>query len=150
MSRDWRPIENVLWDERIYRQRGERLSESKWLLKGENGKPDEPLWNDEARRDYPALSFLLPGFECETYVKIAKNPAAASVYAAAEEQVAALRDAVVKQVNEGKRELSLEGIRVNETVKKWFLGELDSNFYYADENNALFREWLQEKVKEAG
>lgn len=149
MSRDWRPIEQVMADEQIYRLRGTRLSETKLVLKGENGNPDEQLWNDEARKDYPALSFLLVGFEYETYGKIKDDPAATSVYLVIEKQVGALRDAVKRQLGEGKKRLSIEGVKVNETVRKWFLGELDGNFHYADENNRLFKEWIQGKIREA-
>ena len=34
---------------------------------------------------------------------------------------------------------------VDETVAKWFVGELDSGFYYSDWNNKILNEYLEEK-----
>lgn len=34
----------------------------------------------------------------------------------------------------------------DETLVKWYLGELDSNFYYSDYNNELLQEYLFNKI----
>ena len=103
MSRDWRPIEQVMADEQIYRLQGTRLSEAKLVLKGENGNPDEQLWNDEARAEYPVLCFLLPGFETKEYEKTCSDEMVRRVYKKIEEDLNTLSDSVRKQLSAGKK-----------------------------------------------
>ena len=59
--RDWRPIEFVMADIGLLKECGKRLREEKFtqIIPGKDGIP---MWNDEARTEFPDLSFLLSGF----------------------------------------------------------------------------------------
>ena len=48
------------------------------------------------------------------------------------------------------RSLSMDEVAdtVPKTVLDWFEGELDINFYYREENNALFKEYIDNLIKE--
>ena len=36
--------------------------------------------------------------------------------------------------------------QLNKTVEKWFLGKLDESFYYSDQNNQLFGDYIENQM----
>ena len=157
MSRDWKPFEAIIVDENVYMTRGEYLHDFKITKHLKEGDEGIPMWNDEARKEFPNLCYLLDPFETETYKEL--DDVSRSVYREIEGQVGILADHIRKQVRENVRSLSMDKVvrnlsmdevadTVPKTVLDWFEGELDINFYYREENNALFKEYIDDLIKE--
>lgn len=146
MSRDWKPFEAVIADENAYMTRGEYVHDSKITM--HFGDEDIPMWNDEARKEFPNLCYLLDHFETKTYKEL--NDTNRPVYQEIEEQVGILADHIRKQMKDDVRSLSMDEVAdtVPKTVLDWFEGELDINFYYREENNALFKEYIDNLIQE--
>lgn len=149
MSRDWRPFEAVIADENAYMTRGEYIHDAKFTVHLK--KDDEkgiPMWNDEARKEFPNLCYLLDHFETKTYKEL--DIISGPVYREIEEQVGRLADHIRKQMQNKVRNLSMDEVsdQVPKTVLDWFEGELDINFYYHEENDALFKEYINDLIKE--
>ena len=144
MSRDWKPFEAVIADENAYMTRGEYVHDSKFTM--HFGDEEIPMWNDEARKEFPNLCYLLDHFETKTYKEL--NDTNRPVYQEIEEQVGRLADHIRKQMKDDVRSLSMDEVTVPKTVLDWFEGELDINFYYREENNALFKEYIDKLIQE--
>ena len=144
MSRDWKPFEAVIADENAYMTRGEYVHDSKFTM--HFGDEDIPMWNDEARKEFPNLCYLLDHFETKTYKEL--DDVSRSVYREIEEQVGRLADHIRKQMKDNVRSLSMDEVTVPKTVLDWFEGELDINFYYHEENDALFKEYIDKLIQE--
>ena len=142
MSKDWRPIEQVAVDEAIYIKKGSYVHDARFTY--DFGGREEQAWNDEARTAFPNLSFLLDGFEMQTYGQI-KGTDATEFYRNIEEQIDRLSSVVREQVRE-KKPITVDEVGVDDTVKDWFLGKLDAGFYYNEENNKVFSEWIAERI----
>jgi len=144
MSRDWRPFEAVIADEEAHMMRGEYIHDSKIVMhyKGQ----DKPLYNLEPRTPFPNLCYLLEGFEMKTYDAIKDDPQACRFYEYIEGQIGQLADTLRAQIKEGKR-LNLDDVNiVDPIIKDWFMGELDPSFYYREENNEKFCEWIDAQI----
>ncbi len=144
MSRDWRPFEAVIADEEAHMMRGEYIHDSKIVMhyKGQ----DKPLYNLEPRTPFPNLCYLLEGFEMKTYDAIKDDPQACQFYEYIEGQIGQLADTLRTQIKEGKR-LNLDDVNiVDPIIKDWFMGELDPSFYYREENNEKFCEWIDAQI----
>lgn len=148
MSRDWRPFEAVIADENAYMIRKEYIHDSKVTFHLRSGDKGIPMWNDKARKEFPNLCYLLDHFETKTYKEL--NDTSRPVYQEIEEQVGRLADHVRKQIKNNARNFSLYEVAdtVPKTVFDWFEGELDINFYYNEENNALFKEYIDNLIRE--
>ena len=143
MSKDWKPIEQVAVDEAIHAEKGSYLHNARFTY--DFGGREEQAWNDGARAAFPNLSFLLDGFEMQTYDQI-KGTDATEFYRNVEEQIDKLSSVVREQVRE-KKPISVDAVVADTTVKDWFLGKLDPGFYYNEENNKVFSEWIAERIE---
>lgn len=47
-----------------------------------------------------------------------------------------------------KGNAAFESCDVPETMKKWFVGKLDPDFYYSEENDRLYLEWLLKNTEQ--
>ena len=149
MSRDWKPFEQVIFDEEMYSREREYLHDMKLTVHLNNEDEGTPFYNEEARKEFPNLSFLLNNFELDTYpeIKNDKHGIIKSTYKDIEKEVGILSDTLRKQIKNNEK-LNLDDIENNipEKVKDWFMGELDVAFYYNEENNELFREYIEDRI----
>ncbi len=153
MSRDWCPAELFIADRAVKRERGYSLRETEFsLVNAENGA-QTPLTNKQARADYPELSFLYGGFD-RLYEEYSDNKAMRAVFDRFEKALIEAEKVLETEVPLSK-ELYLMDERefltqsVETVVQEWFLGRLDSNFYYNECNNAAFRVFLASEMDKA-
>ena len=145
MSRDWTPMEFIMVEEDVFARTGKRMSDAKLSMVTKDG--NKPMWNDDARREYPYLSFLFPRFETDLYPKI-RRKCQKKVYAEIEEEIAGFAKEIKERMRNGDRKhISLDGIVCDEFVHEWFLGKLDKNFYYAERNNEIFMSYINGKIR---
>lgn len=144
MSRDFRPIEAVAYDAQIYKEKGEYLHDARFTMVV--GDKEEPAYNDEARKAFPNLCYLLSGFEVSTYERIKDDDAAFLVWSRIEKSIGRMADSIHDQILAGKTKLTLDDLDVPDKIKSWFTGELDECFYYNTQNNVLFREWVMDEI----
>lgn len=143
MSRDWRPFEAVIADEQAHMSRGEYIHDAKITMyfKG----VDKPMYNEEARGPFPNLCYLLEGFELRIYDAIKDDPKKYAFYEQLEADVKQLSDTIRSQMQADKR-LCLDDVKVDPTIRDWFMGELDPNFYYREDNNEAFMDWIDKQL----
>ena len=143
--RDWRPIEFVISDVRLLKKCGERLRDAKFTFHVQDR--EVPMWNDEARRDYPDLSFLLDGFETRIYPTLKGDESLKEIYDGVEKDLHSLVTATEWQVNNPKAPKNAHaGEGVEETVLNWFFGKWgDEGFGSSEENNERLLEWVRER-----
>lgn len=137
MSRDLTPQELFLIDY----QGHNKLRAATLEFVGEDGTKQR-LDNHLAKDRYPELSFLYNGFD-ELYKKHSSDEKVLAVLDKLEEAIVG----VEQETLNGELPFTTP---FDETVRKWFNGELDEHFYYNDENDRLFEEFVKGEVaKEA-
>ncbi len=149
MSRDWKPFEQVIYDENAHLTRGEYIHDGKFTMHMKKEDDGVQLWNDDARKEFPNLSFLLEKFELVTYPEIKNDEYGViyDTYKGIEIEIGFLADTLRKQIQNNER-LNLDNAHVPNEVYDWFMGELDTCFYYREENNSLFREYIEDRILE--
>ena len=128
MGRSFTPREQYLADQYLIRETGCGLRGECFMTGTETGI-EYRLDNHLAKDRYPELSFLFGGFD-ELFLEVKESENALNVLDEAETE---LRACEAGEVKEG-------------TIYQWFMGKLDPCFYYNDENNRLFYEYLLQKV----
>lgn len=144
MGRDFTPLQQHLADNYIHDIKGEYLHNMHitWHIEGQK---DMKMWNDEARKQYPNLCFLLSGFETNEYEKIKDDELKLSCYAFAESILSKMVGDIDNQlktqegVNTPIFEFAKESIEYElcEKIYKWYMGKLDEHFYYHEDNTEL-------------
>lgn len=134
MSRDFTPEQLFLAD---YSQKNAlRNSTITWESpQGDTIRVDNHLVKDR----YPELSFLYDGFD-ELYKRYSDS-----------DKVLDVLDKIEKSITEAEVEC-LSGelpftTEFDTTVQAWFKGELDANFYYHEENDRLFSEFIEKQIE---
>lgn len=113
---------------------------------------EHKLYNADARRVYPNLSFLCNGFEMVVYPTIMDNKAKQTVYGKAEWVLSRLclvadgNDGAVKELEDFKNK-SLSNQELAECCGKFFEGKLCEG-YYQDENHNAFKDELERMAKD--
>jgi len=110
-------------------------------------------WNDDARRDFPKLSFLMGGFEMSIYQSLEKDSPEWAFYQTVEKflgiEMEMATHTFVEHTDKmmelcaDKSDLETKygdvGKHLSEAVKKWFEGNYVEHFYDARENTGAFR-----------
>lgn len=145
--RDWRPIEFVVNDVYLLKECGERLRNEKFTFHVQD--KEVPMWNDEARRDYPDLSFLLDGFETRIYPTLKDDEVLKEIYDGLEKDLHALVVATEWQINNPKAPQNAHaGEEVEEAVLNWFFGKWgDEGFDTSERNGERLLDWVGEKLE---
>lgn len=148
MSRDLKPIEIYNADKTIvevFHQKSMRDLTFTRL----DGKEVSFVDND-AKKYFPELSFLVEGFS-DIYNKYKVSDAALTLLNTFE---VAVKRCESKEATRQSLELykldikSFLNTKIDIVVQEWFNGYLDSNFYYAMENNRMFVDYIISKLEE--
>ena len=133
MSRDWTPRELWYADEMAYQTRGQRLRDAKfeYVIDGKH-IPMEDKQSEKIRSQYKELGFLfelLPNL----YNKLSNHPK--------------YRNRVLQRIEEHLEDLIKQNSgNDTDTVWLWYIGKLDSNFYYRRYNDELFYDYILDEV----
>lgn len=164
MSRDWKPYELYIVDR--CQDYDLRNSDIKWFVNGEEMKPSEELIlkRELLKEICPDLQFLLnevaniltPTLLQIDNVKFLLKQVNNAIKDEGDNICYGQNDdpSIVHKQLDYYRELiekkdieknGLHGLSVMEISKAWFYGALDSNFYYREQNNAKFLEYLNDE-----
>ena len=138
MSKDWTPQELALVDHFMMHFSHQKMEFE--LSLGGKSMGSVVTWDpdSEMAKQFPKLGFLFNPFE-RLWKKAKTNPHFRNKLLAAEKQLAELICRDISSISEHKvPDLS----NISETIVSWYLGKLDSGFYYNERNNELFMEWL--------
>lgn len=97
------------------------------------------LGNVETKSQFPELSFLFAPFG-RLYKEYASNPKAVKLFSEAEKALVDAEKAYTEK-KPFKRDTEL-----HRNISDWFLGELDSSFYYNEYNNEALYERLEDAI----
>lgn len=141
MSRDWTPIELYCVNEERKKQglgSFEDISIT-YVINGEE-IPSETDEFKEYKKQYKNLAFLYGDGMKKLVRKYGyKNNFLNNAFRKVENDLTDVISCVGN--NQVKKNL-------NPIVKNWFLGKLDSGFYYNTENNRLFDEYIENQMRE--
>lgn len=150
MGRDFTPAELYMADKAMKQTSGVALRERTITMHAADGTV-VPLTNKKAQKAYPELSFLFDSFKI-LYEKYENNATAHKVF----KQIETILVSVEQQFERNKAYCvsephgkSMENPVVQEdisVVQAWFFGNLDANFYYAEENNARFYTYIENRI----
>lgn len=138
MSRDFRPCDLYFYDA----QTGGKMRGGITLTvaTGENAGEKIEVGNRLATDRYPELSFLYSPFD-SLYESYKDNDKALKLLDDVEASLKSIAEECV-----GKSEpVPFKG-KHDDTVEKWFYGKLDTSFYYNEENNELFGQYLEMQI----
>lgn len=145
MSRDWTPREHYFAD--LYMQREYKSNfreESLDMVISYNGK-EESVYSDEEKkilRKYRELGFLFSRNLLSLYDRTKEHPIRRNrILNDIEIQLNTLIDCNKK--NGSSCEYPND---IDTTLLKWYLGELDNDFYYNQKNNKIFENYLFDKI----
>ena len=137
MSRDWRPFEKYLYDLQMDKQtRGEMTFTT---ADGESFRIDNHL----AKERYPELSFLYGPFDT-LYSKYENSETALAFLDGIEETLKACEAEITEKMAAAQAQSPH-----HDTIKAWFMGELDTCFYYREDNDRLLWEYLTMEIATA-
>ena len=147
MSKDFRPCDLFNADKHL------SLRDARFELKNVNTGESVPMVNEEARTAYPEMSFLFACFD-QLYEKNKGNEKALSVFAefesALKKEETTFQDNHFFEKSSGLslyKEYSLEHVPVEDVVREWFYGRLDSHFYYNEINNQALYDYMLLKLE---
>lgn len=154
MSRDWRPVELYINDKYFKEKHGNGLRDSVIMFRTPDGQ-EQPLSNLEMRKQYPELEFLA-GDVTKAFYEAHKNDK--DILALFDELETALRNTEAEFDKKQAFSTSLQLWKleseeiaqhpIDEVVKEWFYGNLDSNFYYNTENDEVLTSYIAQKIKD--
>ena len=148
MSRDLKPIEVYNADKTItevFHQKSMRDLTITQL----DGK-EIKLVNDEAKKYFPELAFLVEGFS-DIYEKYKTSDSALTILNKFETSIKKCehRDSTKQSLELYKLDIpTFLNTDIDIVVQEWFNGHLDPDFYYAIENNRLFIHYITSKLEE--
>ncbi len=152
MSRDWRPVELYVHDKMFKETYGSGLRDSTITLKTPDGQ-ERMLTNMEMREQYPELEFIAGDVTKQFYEQHKSDN---NVLAFFDEMETALRNAETDFENSrtipnaiGLFQLEPDELATHpiaEVVQEWFYGNLDSSFYYGEQNNQALVEYISQKI----
>lgn len=145
MSRDWTPREHYFAD--LYMQREYKSSfreESLNMTISYEGK-EEAVYTEEDKKilkKYRELGFLFSRNLLSLYERTSEHPIRRNRML---NELELQLEEIIKLHTE---KVALEDYPkyIDEYLLKWFLGELDKNFYYNSRNNKIFEDYLFQKI----
>ena len=145
MSRDWTPREHYFAD--LYMQREYKSNfreESLNMVISYQGK-EEAVYTEEDKkilRKYIELGFLFSRNLLSLYKRTEEHPIRRNRML---NELELQLEEIIKLHTE---KVALEDYPkyIDEYLLKWFLGELDKNFYYNSRNNKIFEDYLFQKI----
>lgn len=144
MSKDWTPVEQILAEKELKLVKGVLLRDTNRNLKISNGKGEfTPAYSEEqiARMDeYPTLSFLFSGY-LTVYEKMPNKTSRDTVLGNVEKELSQIAE-------KSYGSLSIDLSEFTETIVLWYVGKLCSHFYYNEENNENFADYLLEQYNQ--
>lgn len=149
MSKDFRPCDLYIADKVIKEKEGKGLRDLKVVWKNPNTNDEIIIGNEEAKKEYPEMSFLFDDFN-KLYEESKDNKNALKLFDDFEEALCVIEtefDAGQKSADLRlyvKEDISNEPVK--DVVQEWFYGRLDSNFYYNEWNNRLLTDYMKEKI----
>lgn len=156
MSRDLRPIDQYLYDKVLKAQKNTSLRDIVIIKTENNKKINEPLQDPDAKRHYPELSFLFPGFK-SMYNAYKSDKTARSIFNIFEKSIVQCENKISVNIKHypaskglyNKPNDAFYKTPIPIVVSEWFYGNLDSAFYYADENHYQFEEYIRYHIESA-
>ena len=148
---DYRPVENAISDIEIFMENGRYPHENHIKLLNLPDGEEIELYNDEARKEFPRLCYLLSSFEVGIYKHL--DDLSKEVYTQIEEDLEILVKDVEDQMQKIKESGQRGTIKIKEdgldpTTVKWFAGELDGEFFRREDNDGKFYEYINSKIRE--
>lgn len=145
MSRDWTPREHYFAD--LYMQREYKSNfreESLNMTISYEGK-EEAVYTEEDKKilkKYRELGFLFSRNLLSLYERTSEHPIRRNRML---NELELQLEEIIKLHTE---KVALEDYPkyIDEYLLKWFLGELDKNFYYNSRNNKIFEDYLFQKI----
>ena len=156
MGADFRPIDTLYWDERLHMHGHAYMHECHIVFTDIETGASVDLWHNQAREEYPNLSFLFSRFERELYDEMKRRPkdvqgVMSEVYHKIEDYLALICDDVRDKIrNNEKIEVNKPDEQSEDYVKytyKWFLGELVQRFHYSEPNNEIFEDHIRDTIE---
>lgn len=154
MSRDWRPVELYMNDKYFKEKHGKGLRDSVISFRTLDGQ-EQLLSNLEMRKQYPELEFVAGDATKMFYEAHKSNKAVLALF---DELETALRNAETDFDKSQTFPVPLELWKlepeeiaqhsIDEVVKEWFYGNLDSNFYYNTENDEVLISYIAQKIED--
>ncbi len=139
MGRDWTPVEHYMVEQRqIQRGDGSIWNFMESLAFQRKDGTTEKLHSVEEmalRKQFPELGRLLMDDFMELYERLSKINGGIDLLHHKDEELAQF----IASKGKGSKE---------SLVVKWFLGDLDEHFYYADKNNRAFVDGVVSEAKE--
>ena len=133
MSKSWSPRELYLAD--LVSQNS--IRNTSWVI------GEERVDNHLAKDRYPELSFLVDNFD-KIYQEYQNDPEALVLLDEIESKICRIENAITGGAE--KASTYYDNLSTD-IVCRWFEGKLDPDFYYADENNRLFTEYICERIE---
>lgn len=157
MGADFRPIDTLYWDEKLHMDGNEYMHESHFVFVNTQTGEKEPLYNDEARKEFPNLSFLFSRFEQGLYEEMLQKPepvqsAMREVYQKIEDYLKEICDDMREKIRNNEK-ISIEFKPKGEVEEymeytyKWFRGELVQHFHYCEPNNEIFEDHIRDTIE---
>ena len=142
MSRNWTPREMYFVDLSIQQRDGHSMRNGLFDMVFVSAHGDKvPFIQEEEKKIlsmFKELGFLFSDNLYSLWLSTEEHPRKRKrVLMETEIEIGKIIEADKKQ-----RDLGV----FDETLVKWYLGELDSNFYYSDYNNELLQEYLFNKI----
>ncbi len=131
MSRDWTPHELHIADTYSFKETGRYLHDNIIVYRANDGKEIVvgAKKYPELFEKYPNLTFLWSSDNTkEIYDK---------GYSSILDKVEDSLSLIISEVDKGIP------YNTDDVIYKWYLGKLDPNFYYCEENNKAFEEYLK-------
>lgn len=145
MGRDWTPQEQYLIALNLQNKEKDLKSFMKnkfdiVFIKADT-KEKIPLYSEEEKKVllmFEFLGFLFSDNLYNLWEKTSKYPICRKKFLDETEKEI---EAIIK-ADRNNKNLSC----FDKTIVQWYLGKLDNNFYYSEENNKLFEEYLYKKI----
>lgn len=135
MSRSWTPQEQSLADKYIMKTQKRSMRDQQFYMVKTDGTkvPMQSKKEQELRKKYKELGFLFDNLYT-VYTKLSKHPK----YTA--KVLQDIENKLAKYVRDNKCEDE------KDIVWLWYIGKLDSGFYYNTHNNELLAEYIVSEV----
>ena len=136
MSRNWTPREMHYCDEDFFKNNGKYLHDASIIMTDTNGNKTEVgcKRNLDLYEKYPNLCFLWEVKNVEELHKKGMDEILLYVERIVEKYI--LED----DINEFNPTVDNDFPK-DKVIKKWYMGKLDTNFYYSEKNNELLKDY---------
>lgn len=152
MSRDFRPYEQYMADKCINQTMGKPLRDCDIKFVAPDGT-EVSMINLQAKKEYPEMSFLFNHFRA-LYEQNTDNPKAHKVFRQLEDTLKTVErefETEQKEYNVSTQFYKLTDKEMAKqpmlsVVRAWFYGKLVPDFYYSEENDAIFLTYIKARI----